>query len=225
MSRYSFTRISGNRKTGAIPTTTTTSETCPDSCALKGAGCYAESGHVMMHWKLLDRGTRPGFDLDQLCGLIRSLPGASLWRHNVAGDLPGDNETIDAAALAKITRAARKTRGFTYTHKPKTAHNLKAIRAANADGFTINLSADNAKQADIMARHKLPIVAIIPDDAPKVSFTPRGQKIVHCPAENSDRITCANCGLCAIATRPYIIGFKPKGAKRRAVNTIARGTT
>jgi len=164
-----------------------------------------------------------GLSLAELCAYIRTIPGQSLWRHNVAGDLPGTGETIDAPALAKITRANRGRRGFTYTHKPPTRDNLAAIRAANAAGFTVNLSADNATRADVLMRHKLPVVVVIPADAPKVTYTPRGQKVVHCPAENSDRVTCATCGLCAQSDRAYLIGFKPKGAKRRAVNSIAKG--
>jgi hypothetical protein len=139
--------------------------------------------------------------------------------------LPGNGDEIDADALHKIARANRGRRGFTYTHKPATADNLAAIRDATAAGFTINLSADNVAAADRLARHGLPVVVVIPADAAKVSRTPRGRKVVLCPAESSDRVTCANCGLCANASRPYLIGFKPKGAKRRAVDSIAKGET
>jgi len=220
--RFSFVRASANRKTGAIPVTNTDARTCPDSCALKGAGCYAETGPVGWQWS---KRTAPGvaLSLAELCRYIRTIPGRALWRHNVAGDLPGDNQTIDAGALAKITRANRGRRGFTYTHKPPTRDNLAAIRAANAAGFTINLSADNGADADRLARHGLPVVAIIPADAGKVSATPAGRKIVLCPAESSKRTTCATCGLCALKSRPYIIGFKPKGARRRVVNQLAKG--
>ena len=113
--QFSFVRVSGNRKTGPIPVTNSAPVTCPDSCALKGAGCYAEHGPVYWHWR-----KRLALSLAELCRLIRTIPGGSLWRHNVAGDLPGNGETIDAAALHKIARANRGRRGFTYTHKPAT---------------------------------------------------------------------------------------------------------
>ena len=215
--RFSFVRVSGNRKTGPIPVTNTSADTCPDSCALKGRGCYAETGPTAWHWHKRTRLT-----LRELCRYIRTIPGGSLWRHNVAGDLPGEGEELDAAALAALARANRGRRGFTYTHKPATPANVDAMRAATAAGFTINLSADNAAAADQLTAHGLPVVVVIPADAPKVSATPRGRKIVLCPAESSDRVTCANCGLCAIADRPYLIGFKPKGARKRAVDSLAR---
>lgn len=222
MNRFHFVRTSGNRKTGPISVTNTDAGSCPPSCGLF-AECYAKSGHVAIHWRKLVPGA--GLSLDELCAYIRTIPGRALWRHNVAGDLPGNGDDIDAKALRKISRANKGRRGFTYTHKPLTPDNIAAITAAVGAGFTINLSADNAAAADNLAAHGLPVVVVIPADAPKVTRTPRGRKIVHCPAENSDRVTCANCGLCALADRPYLIGFKPKGVKRRAVDAIARSQT
>lgn len=223
--RFSFVRASANRKTGPIATTNTDARSCPPSCGMFET-CYAKSGHVAIHWRKLDS---DGHSLAELCRLIRTIPGGHLWRHNVAGDLPGTGDHIDAAALAKLARANRGRRGFTYTHKPDTPENIAAIRAATRAGFTINLSADNGASADNLARHGLPVVVVIPDSAPKVSRTPAGHKVVHCPAENSERITCSNCGLCQLADRSYLIGFKPKGAQRRKLNathaTLQKATT
>jgi hypothetical protein len=148
-----------------------------------------------------------------------------LWRMNQAGDLPGPGAAIDVPALARLVKANRGRRGFTYTHKDiGQPRNLAAIRAANAAGFTVNLSADNAAHADTLADSGLPVVVVIPADSKKVTQTPCGRKIVQCPAENTDRVTCANCGICYRADRDYLIGFKPKGRKRKQVDLIARGT-
>lgn len=220
MTSFHFVRTSANRKTGPIPVTMTTRDSCPASCTFRGAGCYAEHGPIAWQWKALDRG-RNALDLDMLCRSIRAIPGGMLWRHNVAGDLPGPGENIDRAALAAIARANRGRRGFTYTHKHTTADNLTTIKNAQAYGFTINLSADNGSHADTLVDHGLPVIVVMPATAAKVSFTPGGHKIVQCPAENSTRITCANCGLCQLADRPYLIGFKPKGIRRKLINTIA----
>jgi hypothetical protein len=166
-----------------------------------------------------------GLTIDELCKRIEELPIGTLWRHNVAGDLPGIGEDIDQAQLQQLATANRRRslRGFTYTHKPLTARNLRAIRAAVKNGLTINLSADNGTDADKKSRHGLPVTVILPTDAPKVSATPAGRKIVQCPAETSDRITCQNCGLCAKADRGYLIGFAPKGAKKKTVGKLAAG--
>ncbi len=220
--RYHFTRTSANRKTGPIPVTTTSADSCPPSCGLFDQ-CYGKTGHLRLHWSHVNKGTR-GSSLADLCLDIRRLPGGALWRHNQAGDLPGTGESINANELTRLAKANRGRRGFTYTHKAPIGARLVAMQEATAAGFTINLSADNATHADTLTRHGLPVVVVIPANAPKVSHTPRGRKIVLCPAEFTNKITCSNCGLCQIANRDYIIGFKPKGAQRRAVDLIAQET-
>ena len=47
--RVAFTLKSKNNKTGNIPVTISASKTCPDACPLKGAGCYADIGPLMIH--------------------------------------------------------------------------------------------------------------------------------------------------------------------------------
>jgi hypothetical protein len=221
---YHFSRVSANRKTGPIPVTTTSADTCPPDCRLKGHGCYAEGGPIGWHWQRVNSGAR-GISLDMLCRHIRTIPGQMLWRMNQAGDLPGPGDDINAPALARIVAANRGRRGFTYTHKSiGKRRNRAAIRAANAAGFTVNLSADNAAHADTLADSGIPTVVVIPLDAGKVTHTPRGRKIVQCPAENTSRVTCSNCGLCYLSKRDYLIGFKAKGRKRLEVDKIARGT-
>ncbi|MEG0068146.1 MAG: hypothetical protein RR740_26515, partial [Pseudomonas sp.] len=66
---YHFTRVSGNAKTGPIPVTTTSADSCPPSCSFKGNGCYAESGPLALHWKAVTAGKRGG-SLDELCTKI-----------------------------------------------------------------------------------------------------------------------------------------------------------
>ena len=59
------------------------------------------------------------------------------------------------------------------------------------------------------------------DGTPNVSYTPAGYKVVACPAEKSKRVTCATCALCQKADRPYIIGFRAHGSRKKLVSKIA----
>lgn len=221
--RYTFVTQSSNRKTGPIPVTYTSRGSCPDSCPLKVSGCYANGGPVGIHWHKLNRNkSTTAIGLQALTESIAQLPRGQLWRHNVAGDLPGKGETIDTAALAAIVRANKGRHGFTFTHKPLTPVNVDAIREANRKGFTVNLSANGISDVDDKLSHGLPVVTLLPFNAPKVSETPQGHKIVQCPAETSSRVTCASCGLCARSDRSYVIGFKPKGSAKRRVDKIAQ---
>ena len=154
--KYHFIPQSSNRKTGPIPVTYSERATCPPSCPHYRADCYAEDFYTRMAWdKVPDRGDTLG----ALVASIAALPEGQLWRHNVAGDLPGQGEIVDPVALGEIVRANIGRRGFTYTHK-KDPDAIHWAGHATAWGFTVNLSADDAGEADALAETGLPVTAI-----------------------------------------------------------------
>ena len=155
---------------------------------------------------------------------IRALPEGTVWRHNQAGDLPGDSNTIDRAALRELVSANRGRRGFTYTHKPLTQKNISAIRSANQRGFTVNLSANNLAHADeLVAKDVGPVTVVLPAEQTTNTVTPAGNKVVVCPATTHEDVTCKSCELCAISTRKVIVGFPAHGTRKRQASEIARG--
>lgn len=206
-SLYNFTRKSSNAKVGPIPTTMSDLQSCPEDCPLRGRGCYAENGHVRMHWMRLNR---LGMTLGQLADAIRALPAGQLWRHNVAGDL------ADIPTLQAIARANRGRRGFTYSHR-RGGRWLQAFRRAIRQGFTVNASARSLKDADKLAGAGLPTVVVLPHGQRKASRTPGGRHVVVCPAVLDKRTTCASCQLCAKADRKAIVGFPAHGARWKVV--------
>lgn len=219
MARYHFVKVSANSKTGPIPVTYSERDTCPPSCPHYRADCYAEDYYTRMIW---DKVTQRGGDLAALCQAVAALPPGQLWRHNVAGDLPGQGETVDAAALGELVLANMGRRGFTYTHK-KSEEGIYWASMATAWGFTVNLSADDAGDADALAELAAgPVVAIVPMDTPEKSYTPAGRTIIVCPAQTRDGVTCATCGLCARADRGVIIGFRAHGSRARVADAKAR---
>ena len=112
-------------------------------------------------------------------------------------------------------------RGFTYTHKPATADNLAQIKAANAAGFTINLSANDLTHADVLADTGAgPVVTILPIDAGAKNRTPAGRLVVTCPAQLRDDISCADCQLCARSDRPTIVGFLAHGSGAKKAEKV-----
>ena len=216
---YHLTLKSNNSKTGPIPVSTSGNATCPDACPFKKNGCYADSGPLSMHWAQVSAGAR-GTNWNSFCESIGNLPGGQLWRHNQAGDLPGTGNTIDANMLAALVIANHGKRGYAYTHKPLTRANQKAIRDANQQGFTINLSANNLDDADTLASLEIaPVVVILAHDGN--TRTPQGRTVVQCPAQTRDT-HCSKCGLCQKQNRP-IVGFTAHGSGKSKVEAIARG--
>jgi hypothetical protein len=103
-----------------------------------------------------------------------------------------------------------------------TPQNAEAVRAANANGFTINLSANNLQHADELAALGVgPVVTVLPTDQASNTVTPNGRKVVVCPATQRDNVSCATCGLCA-RQRDAIVGFPAHGTSKRKVDAIAR---
>ncbi len=227
-----FTRISANQKTGPIPVSMSAKETCPDSCPLKHGGCYASGGPINLHWLRVSAG-KVGIAWDAFLLQIRALPRAQLWRHNQAGDLPGVNNAIDAKALAGLVSANQGRRGFTYTHKPvlneqaskaTVSANRKAIAEANANGFTVNLSADTLHEADAMAELAIgPVVVLLPASQTTNTVTPKGRKVIVCPATFREYTSCATCQLCQRGDRSVIVGFPAHGVSTKKADAIALG--
>lgn len=212
---YAF-RLTGNRKVGPIPVTRSPRANCPDSCAFKGNGCYAENAPLVWAW------ADDKLDFDAMLKGIRTLAKGQLWRHNEAGDLAVNaNGGLDGLKLQRLVNANKGKRGFTYTHHdPRIGLNMLLIGMANRGGFTINVSADNLEQADEYRFFELPTVVVLPLGTPNVSYTPAGHKVVACPAEKSERVTCAKCALCQKADRDYIIGFRAHGTRKKLVSRI-----
>ncbi len=102
--------------------------------------------------------------------------------------------------------------------------NSYAIARANAQGFTVNLSADTLEQADKRAELGVgPVVVVLSSGAGGDIRTPAGRRVVVCPAETSAKLDCARCGLCAKADRKGIVGFIAHGQMQRTVSRIAAG--
>jgi hypothetical protein len=168
-----------------------------------------------------DKVSARGGTLEDLTRSIAALPEGQLWRMNVAGDLPGEGESVDPVALGAIVWANRGRRGFTYTHK-KSAEAIEWAQHATRWGFTVNLSADDAGEADALAETGLPVCAIVPMDTPEKTYTPGGRTIIVCPAQTRDEVTCETCGLCARADRSIIVGFRAHGTRARVTDAKAR---
>lgn len=222
--RVLFVRSSKNRKTGPIPVSVTDEGSCPASCPLQGAGCYAAYGHAGARWR---SASREGVTWAEFCAVVASLPPGTLWRHNEAGDLPGDGRPdggLDHVALAALVVANRGRRGFTFTHRPlSSAADRLAVRRANAEGFIINLSADSLADADRLAALEVgPVAVVLPEGAPRAaSRTPGGLKVVVCPAQTHD-LTCLECRLCAAPGRKSVVAFLAHGQGRALVSEIVR---
>jgi hypothetical protein len=221
---FHMTMKSANVKTGPIPVSTSSRDTCAIDCPFKGFGCYAESGPLALHWNAVTANLR-GFSFVEFCACVASFDDGQLWRMNQAGDLPHVGGLIDAGAVAMLVEANQGKRGFTYTHHDViVGDNLDVITLANISGFTINLSANDLEHADTLAATGLPVCVVLPIDQADNLTTPAGHKVVVCPAAIRDNVSCMTCQLCQRADRTVIVGFPSHGTGAKKADSVARRT-
>lgn len=218
--RVLWVPCSKNEKLGGIPASWSERGTCPPSCGLYEAGCYANYGKLGFHWKNVPR---DGLPWEGFLEKVRALPEGQVWRHNVAGDLQGSGQQLDVERLAELVEANRGRRGFSFTHK---IGSMAAVHfaLANENGFTINLSADSPAEADRLVDLAIgPVTTLLPHDAPDRGVkTPAGRRVTVCPAETAAGLTCRECQLCALPTRKTIVGFRAHGNYRRHVPELVQ---
>ncbi len=214
MIKYSLS--AGNSKTGAMLLVRSPRSTCPDSCGLKGNGCYAENFPLVLHWMKQET---TGIDFSSVLYAIRTLPKDSIWRLFEAGDFepsPENPELIAASQVLSLLSANNGKRGFGYTHYP-VLPNLEPLQLMNSSGLTINASADTFEQAVTYFSLGLPTTLLVSENFPK-DKTVDGVRIVVCPNQSlKSKPTCLQCQMCAKPNRDYVIGFRAHGTKARKI--------
>ena len=220
---FHITPKSKNAKVGKIPTTTSTATTCPSACPFKDNGCYAESGPLKLHWLKVTEGKR-GDDWSTFLDKIKELPAGSKWRHNQAGDLPGDTQDLDSTKCVDLAKANEGKRGFTYTHYDvlDNFQNAITVKMMNHLGFHVNVSANNLDHADQLCDLDIaPVATVLPIEQTTNTVTPKGRKVVVCPATYKDDVSCADCMLCEKRDRKVIVGFPAHGTSKKKASAIA----
>ena len=220
---FHITPKSKNAKVGKMAVTTSTATTCPSACPFKDNGCYAESGPLKLHWLKVTKGER-GDDWSTFINKIFDLPAGSKWRHNQAGDLPGDTQNLDDVKCVELAKANEGKRGFTYTHYDvlENFQNAITVNIMNNLGFTVNVSANNLEHADQLCDLDIaPVATVLPIEQTTNTVTPKGRKVVVCPATYKDDVSCADCMLCEKRDRKVIVGFPAHGTSKKKASAIA----
>ena len=210
---YSFTTHSSNRKLGDMAAVSTSSPSCPDTCALKKE-CYAKFSFTGIHWRALDKG---GLNYNQVLDYVNAMRKRSKLRWGVMGDLAHNNGIIDATKLLKLANIIknRMIETILYTHHNiDNVLNVKAFQLAFSKGLHVNISCEDTNKANKALSYGLNAVIVLPTGSIHKVIKQDDLTIVRCPAEYKNTIQCANCMLCA----------KDRTAQRVVVAFTAHGT-
>lgn len=228
---YKFVPKSSNRKIGPIPTTYTSENSCPDSCAFYKSSCYAELGYVGMVWKKVKKGFPNVISELELFSKLKNMPEGQTWRMNTAGDLPSTKKgKINKNFLKKLTKIANKTRIICYTHH----HDVENILWANNNGFPLIMSLNDKSELSDYAG-VVPTAMVVPytwqmgnnesqgdykkrtlDNLAPLRSKYENQKIFICPATYTST-NCMECGACAKMTKNDTVCFPGHGSRKKQI--------
>ena len=134
-----------------------------------------------------------------------------------------DGKLLDAQANFQLSEANIGKRGWTYTHYDVLNYegNALIVQEMVADGFVVNLSGNNLAHADELYDLGIaPVTTVLPSDQMTNTVTPKGRKVVVCPAVVKDDVSCEDCQLCA-RLRDAIVGFPGHGNGKKKADAVA----
>lgn len=204
---------SSNSKTGKVAATYRTQHSCPTTCALYDAGCYARGRIFGIAAK---NGHEVNGDYAAVLGLIDTMPPDYVLRANVSGDFLSEDGSPDLqyiTALNTVADARPDVTIIAYTHAWRTL-------APGMFRFVVNASCDTP--ADVIEARAAGWATVVVDtnaDDTLVGSKLSDSRVIQCPNQTRG-ITCAECKLCG-RERPATVAFAVHGAgKNQAVASL-----
>lgn len=206
--------------------------TCPDTCAFKRSGCFADAGFTRILSKRLDEAAAGQTEIqviaDECRAILRSFRGSVIPQDGARGGrdlrlhVGGDVRSTQAAEL--LARAARdwRRRGggavWTFTHSwqqiPRSAFGPISVLASIESP---------AQAAAALAQGYAPVIVVDQFPSSKAFGLPGAPvRFVPCPAETRSGagVTCATCRLCLdrdLVKLGLGIAFEAHGTKAQQV--------
>lgn len=218
---------SGNAKTGDIPVTYRPMTTCPTDCPFLPTGdiggCYG-TGRI---FGIASKYATPVIPYDDLSAKLgKASRSARFLRDRVVGDVLDADGNVDMAYILAMAAlgADHGLTVFGYSHAWRRFTPAEVAETA-ASGYVLNASCETRE--DVQAAIDLGMPAVIASDnvADGETFvTPDGKtrRIVTCPAQTREGVSCASCGLCAKGDRAAVVRFQIHGtARNRAGRAVA----
>ena len=207
---------SGDRKLSTDRTVSATwvsQGSCPDTCSLKNAGCYAETGKSNIHTKRLNEAHALGnFTPEQIAEFeakaIRRLKG----KYDLRAHIVGDCKTVKSAKIVADALNEYKQRSgkrvWTYTHALHVPRNVWG-------DVSILRSCEN--QNELLHEHNRGYACALVVPEPHVSHKPvklkDGFTGIPCPFQVKKTASCKDCGLCMndkhLHAKKLVIMFAP----------------
>lgn len=211
---------SRNEKVGEISITYASQATCPNTCPLRGAGCYAELGRMGMITSKLNLSTATPLEAArEEARVIRELAKVSIRPLRLHG--VGDCSTEEAARIVSEACEEYKGEKYTYTHAWET------VPREAWGSVSVLASCENLEQADDAMKRGYAVAMVVPEhDGPR-PYKVGGLTIQPCPQQTTPGVTCNSCRMCMndkkLLERKKIIAFAAHGQRKRLVRQLVGG--
>lgn len=212
-----FTAQSKNSKTGNVPTAWVGESkeeawgSC-EGCSLRGNGCYAWNGRVQFGFLNIVRSNRNGADKSIEFALENRHKDAKMFRLTGIGDIGRCGDDIAASILSKIDDAGLEPVGYT--------HHWREDAVADTWKGVLMASCETEADADLAVSQGWRATMIVNENVSKSFYTKAGNKVVICPAQTKEGVTCNDCRLCNGEKKAApIVAFQVHGNGTKAIKT------
>lgn len=205
--------------------------TCPDSCAFKRSGCFADSGFTKIAGEKMDAAARHRTPLEVIreeARLMRKafrggpIPqdgarGGRDLRLHVGGDVGTEEGARELGRAAGGWRARGGGSVWSYTHWWR-----EVPRSAWGKHVSALASVESTRDFAAAAAQGYAPAIVVDHFESKRAFVAGGWRIIPCPAETSGakRVTCVDCRLCfdgdGLLRRRSAIAFAVHGTGTKA---------
>ena len=180
--------------------------TCPDSCALKENGCYAQYGHTVFSVRRADKAT-DGMNTEQAArveatAIDQSFKGGRIPQDGATGGrdlrlhVSGDARTKRAANIlaAAVKRWFKRGGGRVWSY----THAWQRVARENWGEVSVLASIENPKEAKQAVKQGYCPAIVVPEHPGDKAYTIKGSKTswIPCPAQTKEDMACSDCGLC-----------------------------
>lgn len=228
-----YVEDSGNSKIACGEKVDTTyvaiKQSCPDSCKLKDAGCYAQVSYVAMVNKRNERRVRGGSAVD-----VAKAEAAAIDKSYGGGDVPvgrvlrihtaGDSRTRRGTRLiaAAVNRWKKRGGGAAWSY----SHAYKHVPRSYWGSVSILASVDGVEDIESARKNGYAPAIVVAEHVSEKAYKLVGSevKFIPCPAQTKPggkEVSCVKCRLCFSADRLFEngmgISFAAHGVKQGAV--------
>lgn len=191
-------KISGDSKVDA--TYASIKKTCPDSCSLKGQGCYAQTSYTGIIVARMDKRARQGSPLALARAEARAIDQSHKGGPIPAGrdlrvHVAGDSRTVKGTRIlnAAIGRWKKRGGGFAWSY----THAWKHVRRDEWIQVSVLASIENPRDSEAVRAQGYAPALVVGEHPTDKAYKLPGSETTFIPCPQQTRgVACTDCRLC-----------------------------